>query len=407
MSHSKVNRAATAGFSLLELLVAMAIGLILTLAITSVLSVSEGTKRTNTSINDIDQTGNYAAFVLDRAIRSAGSGFSQSWDLVYGCQLDVSQGATHLLPIPTGTIPTTSAFANVTPTTLATRLAPVIIAKGLADTTSPAQVNGDVLMVMSGTGGVGESQQTVQTGSVTTTNALLQNALGYGTGDLVLFSDTGVTAGCMVSQVGSRTRSASGQTLPLGGSYYTATGTNVSLTDFGANSIALQLGNAANLPQFQLFGVGANSTLYSMDLLQPIVPTALPDIPVADGVIEMRALYGLDTTSPPDGVIDSWVDPGSTSPDYTAATLTNGSAASQLKLRQIVAIKLGFILRTSLMEKTPPLGTSALTLTLFGDLGSTLQQTRTIAAGSTDLNYRYRTVELTIPIRNVLLSPQS
>ena len=404
-------RAPVAGFSLIELLVSMVIGLVVTLAITSVLIRTEGSKRGTTSVNDLNQTGAYTAFVLDRAIRSAGSGFSQSRSTAYGCLLDVSQGSTHVLPLPSA-IDATSAFANVT---LPIRLAPVIIGKGLADTTGVgAQVRGDVLMVMSGTAGNGESPSAVlpppAPSQLTQANVRLANTLGYRTGDLVLLADTGVPGKCMMQQVTFPGTSAGStdQSLPLAGTYYSSTGTNVILSAFGSSTIAMQLGNAVdNPPQFQLFGVGVNNTLNSYDLLQP----SAPDVPVADGVVEMRAFYGVDTTSPPDGVLDSWVDPVAGS-GYEASVLT--SPASQTKLRQIVAVRLGFILRTSLQERSrlddPVNGYDApAAITLFGDatdaLGHSLAHTRTLTPG--ERRYRYRTIEVTVPLRNVLLAPQS
>ena len=405
-----------AGFSLIELLVAMVIGLVVTLAITSVMIRGEGAKRSTTSVNDLNQNGAYAAYLLDRVVRSAGSGFSQSWDTTYGCLLSVSQGAAAVLPLPAA-IPASSAFARVTQPI---RLAPVIIGKGLADSTAPAQVRGDVLVVMGGTGGFTEIQQPVTPASVSVAGMSLQNALGYGTNDLLLLADTSVPAGCMMQQVGIRNRATSGPTLPFGGSgtnYYggstTYVGTTtspVALTAFGGSTIALQLGNAAtNPPQFRLYGVGSNNTLVSYDLLQP---APQDDSPLADGVVEMRALYGVDTTVPPDGVVDSWVDPIAGS-GYEASVLTDGSAASQSKLRQISALRVGFFLRTSLQERPrdrfgvdmTPTEVSALstTLTLFGDLGGAFPQTRTIS-GSDNL-FRYRTVEATVPLRNVLMAP--
>ena len=394
----------TAGFSLIELLVAMVIALVVTLAITRVLIVGEGSKRSTTSVNDLSQNGAYAAYLLDRAIRSSGSGFSQSWGTTFGCLLDVSLGPTRVLPVA---LPASSAFTRVTQPI---RLAPIVIAKDLADTTTGTpQVRGDVLVVMAGTGGFGEMEQVVTPGSVSTAGMALQNALGYGTDDLALLADPTVAGGCMLQQVGTRIRGTAGPAVTFGGSgttyyggsgtYYAANGTNVNLTNFGASTIALQLGNAAtNPPQFKLYGVGANNTLVSYDLLQP---QPQDDTPLADGVVEMRALYGLDTSVPPDGTVDTWVDPVAGS-DFEAGVLTNGSAASLTRLRQISAIRLGLILRTSLAEKDyqQPGGT---TLTLFGDLGGALPQTRALTAG--ELNYRFRTVEVTIPLRNVLMAP--
>ncbi|MBC8071238.1 MAG: PilW family protein [Deltaproteobacteria bacterium] len=421
-----------AGFSLIELLVAMAIGLVVTLAITSVLIRSEGSKRSSTSVNEINQTGAYTAFVLDRVIRSAGSGYSQRWNDVYGCLLDVSKSGSAVLPIP-ATISASSAFRNITasPTPLALRLAPVIIGEGLADTTGAgAQVRGDVLLVMAGTAGVGESPQSVSVNSInlgtTPPQLQLQNTLGYSTDDLILLSDKGVASGCMIQQVGTHDPTTYGQALPLKGSvtdsYYQAVGTHVNLEDLDGDGIALQLGNAVtNRPQFMAYAVGDNQTLFSYDLLNPL-PTGgadnRPDTPIAEGVVEMRALYGLDTTNPPDGVLDEWHGPTG---DFTAAELTAGTPTARNRLRQIIAIRVGMILRTSLQERSTATSASAVTaqetylqpspasVTLFEGLedagGTSLSYVRSVTGG--DQLYRYRPVDVTIPLRNVQLAPQS
>ena len=54
------------GFSLIELMVGVAIGLVLTLAIFQVLVTSEGRKRSLTGVNDVSQSGAYSVYVLDR-----------------------------------------------------------------------------------------------------------------------------------------------------------------------------------------------------------------------------------------------------------------------------------------------------------------------------------------------------
>ena len=379
-----------AGFSLVELLVAMVIALVVTLAITSVLMRTEGTKRSTSSVNDLNQTGAYAAFVLDRAIRSAGAGFSQRWRETYGCQLEASRDATRVLPMPAA-FPATSAFVNV-PQTL--RLAPVIIGKGMADVAGG--VRGDVLMVMGSTAPFGGSPQGVLPTSVTSTELRLPNTLGYRKNDIILLADAAVPGGCMIQQANFAVAGSTDQLMPLAGTYYASVGKDVKLVDFGGNSVVVQMGNAVdNLPQMHLYGVGVNSTLVSYDLLQ--LPAA--DVPLADGVVEMRALYGVDTTATPDGSLDAWVDPVAGS-GYEANVLMNGSAASQGLIRRIVSIRIGFVLRTSLPEKD--YATPAGSVSMFGDLGAGFKYTRAVPAA--EQNYRHRTVEITIPMRNVLLA---
>jgi type IV pilus assembly protein PilW len=392
-----------AGFSLIELLVSMTIGLIATLAITIVLTRSEGSKRSTTSVNDINQTGSYVAFVVDRAIRNAGTGFSQNWSTTYGCLLKAARSGSQVLP---PSFAASTPFAGVTTAAMPIRLAPVIIGKGLA-----AGTGGDVLMVMSGTAGASEVPLAVTPGSVTSTQLTVTNTLGYRADNIVLLADPSVS-GCMIQQVGPTFGSAP-QVVPLAGTYFSATVDSTTLTSFGGNTVMAQLGvNDTNPPQFQLFAVGENNSLFSYDLLEP---AGTAQRQVADGVVEMRALYGLDTTLPPDGVIDAFVDPIAGS-GYEASVLLNGSAASQRLLRQIVAIRLGFILRTALEERAPasvtnpegylqPAGT---TLTLFGDTvdagGTSISQTRTLSGS--DLRHRFRTIEVTIPLINVQSAPQ-
>src|ERR1700678_4415996 len=78
--------------TLVELLVAMTIGLGITLAVTSVLIASENHKRTTTSTNDAQQTGSYGFYALDKALRGAGSAIAGSaypTDVgVLGCHLN-------------------------------------------------------------------------------------------------------------------------------------------------------------------------------------------------------------------------------------------------------------------------------------------------------------------------------
>ena len=399
------------GFSLIELLVSMAIALVVTLAITTVMIQGEGSRRSTGSVNEVNQTGAYVAYVMDRHIRSAGSGFAQRWVDAFGCAINVTKSGTLKLPrssaISTPTGDTNSPFANAP---LVYRLAPVLIQSDAADV-STSDVRGDLITVMAGTSGFSESPLQLNTGSMTATSSsgrfLLPNAIGFKEGDLVLLADSSVTGGCMAEQVDTFPSPVVAGQVPLAGAYYQQSASGVALSNFGSGSTyAIQLGNVSssssrfNPPQFTTYGVGDNRTLYGYDLLA----TGSTDAPMqlADGVVEMRALYGLDTSNPPDGTLDTWVLPSATG--YTLADLTAGTDVAKRKLRQIVAIRIGFILRTSLYEKDV-INRASNTLTLFGDLDSSVQRTRVLT--SDEQHYRFRTIEVTVPIRNVLTAPQS
>ncbi len=389
-------RRAAAGVSLVELLVAMAIALVLTMAVANVMTHSEGAKRSTTSVNDVNQTGAYVAYVLDRAIRSAGSGYAHRWRDVFGCAINASRNDKQILPAPAAF----SAPFDTVPTQL--RVAPVLISKGADDTGS------DVVIVMTGSGGFGETGQPVNPGSVSSDAVRLPNTLGWRGDDLLLIAERDL--GCMVQQVPSSFKGSVSQQLTFGGQFYRANGTNVSLTAFGTGSsttYALALGNAGdNPPLFQMFGVGDNDTLLSYDLLGIAAADA---VPLAEGVAQIRALYGIDTNG--DSKLDEWVDP---SGDYAIGSLLDGTAAARQRLRNIVAVRLGLILRSSLIETdrlTDPNARKFVddedrsfverkTIELFGDLEG-LSETRTLT--DDERKRRHRSVELTIPLRNMLL----
>jgi len=177
------------------------------------------------------------------------------------------------------------------------------------------------------------------------------------------------------------------------------------LTGFTDQGYAINLGNIAtgNSPFFQVIGVGDNNTLYSYDLLQ--ASGSLAPSPLVEGVFELHAVYGVSTNAA--GTIDLWASP-STDVNYKMSALMDGSAAATQRLRNIKAVRVGLITRTSLPENCVPVpatgpapakpcSTGASLSPLFADLGA-LSYTRALA--DAERVYRYRVIEATIPLRN-------
>lgn len=412
------------GFSLIELMIVMVIALVMSIAVFGILASSEGKKRTLTTVNDVNQAGNYAMYQLDKAVRSAGSGFAQSWTLSFGCELFAyKNGAGVILPYPTS--PTTGMAPPFT--SLATglsgvfRLAPIVIAKGA---TSPNVTNmssansSDALIVMSGAAGYGEFPIPL-TNVATASKLTLPNTVSMRANDLALLvgglQSGGSAAPCMIEQVASTFTGGAVTAMPLAGTYYQnpigAADMTTSSTTFASDGASvLNLGNAVsnNPPSFQLIGVGDNNVLYSYDLLQGGATNK--SLPIADGAFEMHALYDVDTQDGVDTLgkphVHAWVDPAAAG--FDLATLESGSAAANANLHKIKGIRLGLILRTSLPEKPPQNAKVAPATTgpliLFSDLtdsaGGSLQYTRKLSTA--EQNYRYRTIEATIPLRNLL-----
>jgi type IV pilus assembly protein PilW len=383
------------GTTLIELMVALAIGLILSIAIFSVMSIFEGRRRTLDAGADLDQTGNIALFQVDRWVRSAGTGLVQANSYAYGCKLFASNASGTILPAPSFPAP----FASVNKTV---RMAPVMILSGAtapgASVAGLSTATSDVLMVMS-SGTQNAQVPTLFTAAAGTATLNLPNTLAFSASDIVLLADTqpgtgNTIANCLVTQADPAVTSGANTTMALSGTYYAASISTANVTDFSATGAAIGLGNLSSTtgqlpPSFQMIGVGDNNRLLAYDLLRT---TAAPLQELAEGVFEMHALYGVDSVG--DGLVHSWVKADSGT--YALSALTAGTPGAAALLKTIRAVRVGLILRTALPEKNA-VNTST-SIKLFADLPTAVQFTRTL--GSTEQVYRYRTLEETIPVRN-------
>jgi type IV pilus assembly protein PilW len=381
--HTPRRRRQAAGFTLVELLVAVTIGMALTLAITLMLVRYESGRRSLTNSNDASQGGAYVTYTLDRMLRSAGSGYAQGWANNFGCRLSVARGGTATLPRGSA-FP--APFASVPQTVY---LAPVLVHAGAGTDGS------DVIALATGSSGMGESPLPVLPTSTTASDLRVPATTGLRANDLVLLFDGDVD--CMVQQVTSPFVGGAAQTLSFGGTYAAGSIGTTTLTNFSSVNPAFvaMLGNAnAARPQFQLLGVGSNATLVAHDMLQ--LDGADAAVAIADGVADLRVRYGIDSNQ--DDIVDQWVDPG-VSP-WNAATLHSGIAAKDA-LRQILALRVAVVVRSNTPERDV---VSPATLTMFPDLSNSLQATRNLTADEQKL--RWRVLDFTVPLRNVLLAPK-
>lgn len=390
-------RANQRGMTLIELMVGVVLSMVLALAVFTVMAQSEGRKRTTTAGNDINQTGNYTLYLLDKLVRGAGSGLAEAADYALGCKLLAAKGNSVVLP-RTQSLP--DPFGGVDTGTANTfRLAPVLIGQGQTKAAVSNKAS-DVLIVMASTSGLA-SVPVKFAGKAEGSELKLDNTMSVAAGDLVLLVDeqpleaTGGPVDCLVQQVGSTAAVGASGKLALGGPFNASAVNGTGAESYREGSArALPLGGAAGgAPAFQVIGVGEHNTLYSYDLLQT---TASPLAPIADGVFEMHALYGVDTDG--DLVVDRWVSPDEGS-GYGLATLMDGSPTATGLLKQIRAVRVGLIMRTSLPEKD--VVTHSIPA-LFADLDGSLQYQRKLETDD-EKRYRYRTFETTIPVRNTLL----
>lgn len=372
------GRTAQAGFTIVEMLVAVALSMAMTLAISMILVRHDGERRSLSSNNDAQLNGHYLSYLIDRAVRSAGSGFIQGWNINLGCAVQAARNGQQILPRPAG-FP--APFGAVSGTW---RLAPVVVHAGAGEGGS------DVLAIAVGTSGMAEAASRVLPGSAGAATVSVATTVGFRGNDLVLLAESGQR--CMVQQVAAPFTGGATQPLAMGGTYAAGTINGQDLADYtGAANLTL-LGNASdNPPQFQFLGIGAQSRLYSYDILR--MDGSDTPRPIADGVVDLRVRYGVDTDG--DNVIDAWVLPSAAG--YAASDLLDGSDAARDRLMTIRALRIGLIVRADRIEKT---AVSPETLTLFDDLGSGLAYQRTLSAD--EQRMRYRTLDFTVPLRNVI-----
>jgi type IV pilus assembly protein PilW len=410
------------GFTLIELMVALVVGMVVVLSVVAVQKAFENQRRTTTSGNDVDNAGAYALSQIDDLVRPAGSGFTQAYSQTFGCALSATSGGGAVLPQATFPAP----FTNVMGAIGTLRMAPVLIIPGNTAVANLNQGNGssDVLMVMSGAG-TEANIQTLFTGPAAATTLTVQSAAGFNPGDLLLVMDTPGTTGpapCWIEQVAAGAIASGATTLNLGGTYYSSAAVQAPPAGVSVNGAAVPIGNYTNVnyPSFELIGVNQGNQLYAYDLLQLQGTTALP---IGDSVMELHARYGTATAG---GVCCTWVDPGAAGSPYSAANLMSGTFAASALLNQIKAVRVGLILKSPLLENMVKASATTYThvttgpLTLFSDLGAALTYTRTLDSPNADgctvapsaantpvvgceKDYRYRTLELTIPLRNTII----
>ena len=384
--------------TLIELLIAMLMGLGVTLAVSSMVVVGENHKRTTTSTNDAEQTGAYAVYALDRMVRSAGSGFADSAyptdQGVLGCKLN----AAGILPRAAGSAFPAPFAVNFLPASANNlRIAPLLIGANQSD-----DGRSDVLVVMSGSGAAGGVPRQITIPG--TPNAVtLDNTVGFAANDLAIVSQSG-TPDCLLEQVTASAPS----TLNLTGGLYSTVGSTTTLASFVAStaSYVTPVGNAdANNVQFQLLTVDATRTLVSYDLLQNLKvyqgSGAVDAVQaLADGVDQIHALYGIDA---PGGTFSTWVNP--VAPNYDINTVMTTPAT----MRTIISARIAIVVRGQYYDKnlvSPP------TLTWFTGLtdstGAGLPAlAQSMALSVAEQHYRYRVFETTVPLRNMLLLAQA
>lgn len=258
----RVLRPRQRGFSLVELMVGVAVALVAVVVIMQVFQLSEGRRRTTTGGDDAQASGLIAATMLQRDLRQAGQGITHA-DLL-GCAL---------------TLPSGRVVNNLSGVTVNAADIP------------PGDANTDTLRVTYGSGsGSPEgsrvlAQPSGNVYSVAAAGAFVQN--------------DNVIAIPEVRPIGCTARLTTVLAAPLGNNV-----TTTAAAAGMANGVLHNLGQQATTRVYRV--VGGRLTVCDFAAQDCTNTAAANWTAIADGIVSLRAQYGQDTSTTMDGVVDEF-----------------------------------------------------------------------------------------------------
>lgn len=361
VSLSLKNRSSSrsGGFSLVEIMIALLIGMISMVVVLQVYSISEASRRTTSGSDDAQASGALGLFLIEQDLSQAGYGLTAQ--SILGCNVTLPSGV-----VLNNIAPVTINHASIPAGDLKTDT--LLIVYGNTNNGAP---EGDKLLA---------TPTTMNIYSMTTPTSYLLNdrviatlatrptpctlILDKVTGLPTISTPSNITVGTgMAGLTGGLT---GGTVFNLGQSpvikAYAVRNGMLTLCDFFVNDCS----NAAQKNNTDIWA------------------------PVAGNIASLRAEYGRDTAVTMDGVVDYYDQTGGTKCDW---------------LRR-AAVRFAVVARNGQYDKTAPTSTA---LTWEGTAASStntatpidLSDNVSLPAGATWKNFRYRVYQTVVPLRNV------
>lgn len=359
LSHSRRSPSSSSGFSLVEIMIGMVIGMLGIIVMMQIFALAEGQKRSTTGGGDAQNAGAIALYGLQRDIRQAG--FATSELRVIGCDVLLRAGVT------------------------LTAMAPLTVNHAAV----PAgDINTDTLLVV-----YGNTNGTTQGDGIIAASAAaniypVQTPTSYAGNDYVIAVPQIRPTPCNLNLM----QVASAYVGAPNNSNLTLASSDPALT---ANLASMRNGTLYNLgqaPRVLAYAI-RSSNLTVCDYLQndcgAAGSTTNPSIwvPIAGNIVSLRAQYGHDANTPMDGIVDLY--------DQTTPTTACGWVKTS-------AVRLVLVARSGLYEKTA-VTTAAPTwaATFAGSPAGSASTPIDLTANANWQNYRYKIFQTLVPIRNV------
>ena len=394
------------GISLVEVMVGMAIGLLASLVIFKSFSASEMFRRNVGGAADTMQSAAVVGARLNLMLEEGGAGLVQGRN-IWSCLLRVSRAGSPLLPASSFPAP----FENFPKSV---RVLPIGIREG--------GTGSDTVMVIAGNSASSNRDipfdSTGTSLTVSNPNGIGVKDAGQSTTDLLLAVAQDVPGGpadCQIVQVaadysgGTPTQDISlglavmpAAAKVISPASYTVVPLNQGSSSYGTllsttnSPSAFHLGRE-DQPTFSLLSVNSSNELVEYDLLQ-----RRPLQSFGENILLFKARYGVDNGVggiPNDDAVDEWIAPSESG--WSIAELMDGNAATQQKVDQIKAIRIGVILRTPQAQVVDAKPTQ---LVLFQDLQTSRQVT--VKLSSSEQRYGYQVFDWVIPLRNMKSTPK-
>ena len=352
-----------AGFTLMELMVGMTIGMIATIVIVQVMSVFEAQKRATTGTADAQTNGGIALYSIGREAAMAGFPLYPGTDTPLSCTTTTSSVAgltanTALTPVA---ITEVAAVASVSPAT-----DKITIRYGNPQETGAAA---------GATAGV-PSTITALVGSAATVGS----NLGCQVGDITVIN-TGAT--CAISKV---TAVSAAGVSPI----------SVTLADTNG---AVSGASLACVGAWNEVTYSVNAATGNLERTAVVNGVSTGAVPIVTGIVNIQAQYGISTAGNVNQ-ISSWVD-------ATTGGLWDPALITVANRNRIKAVRIAVVARNAKLEQSivttaqPVPWTNTVTFDGAVWAGPTID----LSPGVTKWNYyRYRVFETIVPLRNVIWS---
>lgn len=329
---------------LVEVMVALVIGMFGVLVMMQLLSVTEEQKRTTTSGNDAMNEGVLALYAMQTDLRMAGYGMADR--RLLGCALTLRPGV------------------------VLSRLAPVVIN---SSNITGKDANTDSLLVLYGnTTGTPQGVNIVASGNV------VQTPSAFAVNDWVVAGPASPPSPCTLTLQRVAAVDATNRTVTLASGAALTSGDALFNLGQSIRAVGYAIRNG-NLAMCDFTDTGRDCT------------QAGAWVAIANNMVSMRAQYGRDTTAPNmDAIIDTY--------DQTAPT-------TACELIRVPAARLALVARSTQTEKESVTGVTggAPTPVWEGSLDAAGNPAAPIVlTGLTDWQkYRYKVFQTTVPLRNV------